>query len=442
LHGDRRQGGITQHKNSNAGHFVTMCGTLTMDQKEKKMVDEVSQRIVVTGLGVVSGIGQDVPTFFNNAKAGKVSISPVRSIDISKINAVQGAEIHDFDVATHFPGRPDIAALGRAKQFALVAAKQCLADAAYPVAKHPFDIGIVFGYTQGESKSLEACTDRIAAGTLDQQALAALGDYAPQSMPQSIAREFQVSGPLVTIGNACSASICTIGVALDMIRSGEASAVIAGGADAFSRYGYAGFARLGAIAGDVPRPFSADRDGMVPGEGAAMLFIETLDSAQRRGAPVYAEIVGYGESCDAFHITQPDPNGIAQAIDSALQAAGMQAGDVSFISVHGTGTQASDKAESAAFAQVFGTRIPPVSSIKSMIGHSMGAASAIECVAALCSIREQLITPTMNYLGPDEQCPVDCVPNQARQSAISTVLKTASAFGGNNVAVLFRKLDS
>jgi 3-oxoacyl-[acyl-carrier-protein] synthase II len=420
------------------------CGTLTMDQKEKEkeMVNKFSQRIVVTGLGIVSGIGQDVPAFFHNAKAGTVSISPVRSIDISKINAVQGAEIHNFDIDTHFPGRADIAALGRAKQFALVAAKQCLEDAAYPVAEHPFDVGIAFGYTQGESKSLEACTDRIAAGTLDQEAVAALRDYAPQSMPQSIAHEFKVSGPLVTIGNACSASICTIGVALDMIRSGQASAVIAGGADAFSRYGYAGFARLGAIAAQVPRPFSAGRDGMVPGEGAAMLFIETLDSAQRRGAPVYAEIAGYGESCDAFHITQPDPNGIAQAINSALQAADMQPGDVSFISVHGTGTQASDKAESLAFAQVFGTRIPPVSSIKSMIGHSMGAASVIECVAALCSIREQLITPTMNYLGPDEQCPVDCVPNQFRQSVINTVLKTGSAFGGNNVAVLFRKLDS
>lgn len=405
------------------------------------MLNDASQRIVVTGLGIVSGIGNDVPTFFSNAKSGKVAISPVRSIDITKINAVQGAEIHDFDVADHFPGRADISAMGRAKQFALVASKQCIADANFPISEHPFDVGIAFGYTQGESKSFEACTDRIAAGTLDADAVTAFADYAPQSMPQSIAREFDISGPIVTIGNACSASICTIGVAIDLIRSGEAVAMIAGGADAFSRYGYAGFARFGAIASDMPRPFSSNRQGMVPGEGAAMLFIETLASAQQRNAFVYAEIVGYGESCDAYHITQPDPAGIAQAIESALKTADIQTDEVSFISVHGTGTQASDKAESAAFHKVFGENIPPVSSIKSMIGHAMGAASAIECVAALCCIREQIITPTMNYLGVDENCPVDCVPNEARSAHIKTVLKTASAFGGNNVAVLFSKLE-
>lgn len=405
------------------------------------MLKNASQRIVVTGLGIVSGIGEDVPTFFHNAKSGKIAISPVRSIDVTKINAVQGAEIHDFDVSNHFPDRPDIMSMGRAKQFTLVAAKQCIADANFPVAEHPFDVGIAFGYTQGESKSIEACTDRIALGTLDAQTVGAFADYAPQSMPQSIAKEFNISGPVVTIGNACSASICTIGVAIDLIRSGEAVAMIAGGGDAFSRFGYAGFARFGAIASDLPRPFSANRQGMVPGEGAALLFVETLESAQRRGAAIYAEIVGYGESCDAHHITQPDPAGIAQAIESALKSADLSASEVSFISVHGTGTQASDKAESAAFFKVFGDKIPPVSSIKSMIGHAMGAASAIECVAALCSIREQVITPTMNFLGSDEDCPVDCVPNEARPSHIKTVLKTASAFGGNNVAVLFSKLD-
>lgn len=406
------------------------------------MVGKASQRIVVTGLGIVSAIGADVATFFNNAKAGKVAIGPVRGIDISLINAVQGAEIDGFDVGTHFPGRADIAALGRAKQFALTAAKQCIADAGFALDQHRFDVGIAFGYTQGESKSLEACVDRIAAGTLDGAGVTAFADYAPQSIPHSVAREFGLSGPVLTIGNACSASICTIGAAIDLIRSGEAVAMVVGGADAFSRYGYAGFARLGAIATDVPRPFSADRQGMVPGEGAAMLFIETLDSAQQRGAEIYAEVVGYGESCDAHHITQPDPNGIARAVEAALASAGLQKDAVSFISVHGTGTQASDKAESAAFGKVFGERIPPVSSIKSMTGHPMGAASAIECVAALCSIREQVITPTMNYLGPDELCPVDCVPNQARPALVKTVLKTGSAFGGNNVAVLFSKLEN
>jgi len=178
----------------------------------------------------------------------------------------------------------------------------------------------------------------------------------------------------------------------------------------------------------------------VPGEGAAMLFLETLESARRRGASVYAEVIGYGESCDAHHITQPDPGGIVQAARSALRAAGIEAHEVSFVSAHGTGTKASDKAESSAFAELFGERLPPVTSIKSMVGHAMGAASSMECVAALCSIREQVLTPTMGFLGRDEQCPLDCVPNEARPARVRTVLKTASAFGGNNAAVLFREL--
>lgn len=401
------------------------------------MPDHSAQRIVVTGLGVISAIGQDVPTFFANALAGKVSVSAVKGIDVSRMNSDRGGEIHDFDIADHFPARPDIAAAGRAKQLALAAAKQCVIEAGFPIGECPFDVGVSIGFTQGESKLLERCSDQIAAGCLDAQGIAAFADYAPQSISQSIAREFKASGPIVTIGNACSASNFAIGAALDVIRRGDATAMIVGGADAFSRYGYAGFSRLGAIAPDVPRPFSQDRGGMVPAEGAAMLFIETLESALERGAPIYAEITGYGESCDAHHITQPDPAGIARATRATLNAAGTEAAEVCFISVHGTGTQASDKAESTAFGQLFGDKIPPLSSVKSMIGHAMAAASAIECVAALSSLKAQILTPTMNYLGPDEQCPVDCIPLVARPARITNVLKTSSAFGGNNAVVLF-----
>lgn len=402
--------------------------------------NKASQRIVVTGLGIISVIGQDVLTFFANACQGKVAIDKVEGIDVSRMNSDRGAEIKDFNVEAHFPGRPDIAALGRAKQLALAAARQCITDAEFPVADHPFEVGVALGYTQSESKTMEVVADRITLGTLDAPSIVDFADYAPQSVSQQIAREFGLSGPLVTIGNACSASNFAIGVALDALRSGEAVAMLAGGADAFSRYGYAGFSRLGAISPDVPRPFSASRQGMVPGEGAAMLFLETLASAQARGAAIYAEVIGYGESCDAHHITQPDPGGIAQAARAALESAGIDADEVSFVSAHGTGTQASDKAEAAAFAALFGERMPPVSSVKSMVGHAMGASSSMECVAALCSIREQVLTPTMGFLGRDEQCPLDCVPNQSRPARVHTVLKTASAFGGNNAAVLFREL--
>lgn len=398
------------------------------------------KRIVVTGLGVVSNIGQDVDTFFANALAGKVGISRVGSIDVSKMSSGYGGEIADFDIAQHFPGRDDLAPLGRSKQFALAAARQCIAASGFPIASQAWSVGVALGYTQGESKIMEACTDKIAAGQLDNPGVTAFAGYAPYSVSQAVAREFGARGPVITIGNACSASSFAIGAALDVINRGDAVAMVIGGADAFSRYGYAGFSRLGAIAPDVPRPFSHDRHGMVPAEGAAMLFIETLESAEQRGATVLAEIVGYGESCDAHHITQPDPAGIVRAARAALDCAGLEPGAVSYISAHGTGTLTSDKVESVAFATLFGSAIPPVSSVKSMVGHAMGAASAIECVAAIASLQAQVITPTMNYLGPDEECPVDCVPNAARPAQLDYILKTASAFGGNNAAVLFRRI--
>ena len=400
-----------------------------------------SQRVVVTGLGIISCIGKDVASFFANACAGKVGISRVESINVERMSSDRGAEIKDFDIEQHFPGRSDLRALGRSKQFALAAARQCLNDAAYPVADHRFEVGLALGYTQGESKTMEALSDHIAQGDLDQEHIAAFADYAPQSVSQRVAREFGLCGPLLTIGNACSASSFAIGAALDALRRGEARAMLAGGADAFSRYGYASFSRLGAISPDVPRPFSAQRQGMVPGEGAAMLLLETLQGARERGAAIYAEVVGYGESCDAHHITQPNPQGIVQAVQSAMASAGVAAREVSFISAHGTGTQASDKVESTAFAKLFPDGPPPVTSIKSMIGHPMGAASAMECVAAICSIRAQVLSPTMNYLAPDEQCPVDCVPNVMRAARVDVVLKTASAFGGSNAAVIFRQLQ-
>lgn len=398
-----------------------------------------SQRIVITGMGIVSAIGQDVETFFRQACAGTSGISRVAGFSTASMNSDRGAEIHDFDIGRHFPGRPELARLGRCKQLALSAAAQCMAQAGYPVADAPDRIGVALGYTQGESGLVEDCCQALEAQGMDEDDLDAFGDCVPQSVPQRLAMEFGLQGPLLTIANACSASSFAIGAALDLIRLGEVQAMLVGGADAFSHYGYAGFSRLGAISRDVPRPFSADRGGMVPGEGAAMLLVETLDSAQARGATILAEIVGYGESCDAHHITQPDPAGIVQAARAALLDAGLQAADVSFISAHGTGTQASDKVESVAFQEIFGSAPPPVTAVKSMLGHAMGAASSMECVASVCALRDQIIPPTMNHLGPDPDCPVDCIPNVARRAAVRVALKTASAFGGNNAAVLFQR---
>lgn len=398
-----------------------------------------TKRVVVTGTGVVSANGQDREKFFDNLKKGRVAISDVEGFDTGRLRVKRGGEIKDFDILDHFPSGHELRRLGRAKQMALAAAKQCIEESGFDVSASPFRVGVVIGTTMGESKSLERCTDELCQAASATPAVETLADYLPHTISQAVGRRFGAYGPNAMIPNACAAGNFAIGHALGLIRMGQADAVIAGGSDAFSRYAYAGFARLGAISPDVPRPFSADRQGMIPGEGAAMLFLESLDSALERGAPIYAEVVGYGESCDAYHITQPDDAGIARAIDAALRMAGTAPEAVSYVSVHGTGTPANDTIETRALKKVFGEQIPPVSSVKSMLGHSMGAASAIECVAALMSIREQFITPTMNYRSVDESCALDCVPNEGRRGNVDYVLKTASAFGGNNAAVVFKR---
>ena len=401
-----------------------------------------SQRTVVTGMGIISAIGQDTETFFRHACMGVSGISAVRGFPVEELSSDRGAEIHDFDVKRHFQGRSDLEKLGRCKQLALSAAVQCMQQACYPVEQAPGQIGVALGYTQGESKLLEACCHTLEQGKLSRSDIDALGDYPPQSISQQLAGEFGFQGPVFTLANACSASSLAIGAALDLIRLGEVRAMLVGGADAFSHYGYAGFSRLGAISRDVPRPFSIDRGGMVPGEGAAMILVESLASARERNATILAEIIGYGESCDAHHITQPNPDGIAHAIRAALGDAGIHPGDVSFISAHGTGTQASDRVESVAFVEIFGTKPPPVTAVKSVLGHAMGAGSAMECVTSICALQQQISPPTMNYLGPDPECTVDCVPNRARPARLNIALKTASAFGGNNAAVLFQRWNS
>ncbi len=401
---------------------------------------DANKRLVVTGLGVISAIGLNKRAFWENVKQGVNGIHPVESFDTERFGRHMGGEITDFEVERFFPGDAEIAAMGRCKQMMLAAADECLRDSDFPSAD-PFRIGVAIGTTMGESKELESVADELYQSGDEAISHRAVRDYPPYTIPQAVARKFRLYGPNLMLPNACAAGNFSIGYAIHCIRNGSADAMLAGGADAFSRYAYSGFNRLGAISPDVPRPFSKDRKGMIPGEGAAALFIETWDSAVARGAHIYAEIVGYGESCDAHHITQPHDLGIAQAVRSALAFGGVDPDQISFISVHGTGTPTNDVTESRALRCVFGDAMDriPVTSVKSMIGHPMGAASSIECVATLLSIQHQFITPTINHDGTDPNCDVDCVPNHGRPAPVEYVLKTSSAFGGNNSSVIFKK---
>ncbi len=398
------------------------------------------QRFVITGLGVVSAIGTGKDAFWRGLCEARDGISPIRRFDTTPFERHRGGEVRDFSVAELLPDVPDAAALGRAKQLMLVAARECLDEAALG-ATDPFRVGVAIGTTIGESWALEAITDSVAQGGAGALPGEAALDYLPHTIPQAVGRAFRLYGPNLMVSNACAAGNFSVGQALRCIEAGDADAMLAGGSDAFSRYAFSGFCRLGAVSPDVPRPFSRDRRGMIPGEGAAALLVESLEHARARGATVLAEIVGYGESCDAHHITQPHDLGIARCARAALEDAGLEPAAISFVSVHGTGTPTNDVTESRALRDVFGDALAgiPVSAVKSMTGHPMGAASAIECVAAVLSLRHQHVTATRNHLGPDPDCAVDCVPNAGRDMPVRYVLKTSSAFGGNNSCLVLKR---
>jgi 3-oxoacyl-[acyl-carrier-protein] synthase II len=262
----------------------------------------------------------------------------------------------------------------------------------------------------------------------------------PDQVGRDIASELSLGGRVAVLAGACAAGNYALGHALDLVRLGRADAVLAGGTDAFSRVAFTGFARLGALAVEACRPFSADRDGLVLGEGAAMLVVESAASAAARGAVPLAELAGIGLSGDAFHIVSPDPQGrgAARAMKAALEDAGVERGEIGYLSAHGTGTPANDRAEVAAARAVFGKQGPPMSSIKALTGHGLGAASALEAVACVQALRTHIAPPTWNFTRVDPECDWDAIPNEPRELELGVVLSNAYAFGGANASLVLR----
>jgi 3-oxoacyl-[acyl-carrier-protein] synthase II len=254
-----------------------------------------------------------------------------------------------------------------------------------------------------------------------------------------VALELKVRGPNLIFTTACAAGNYAIGYGFDLIKLGKADVVIAGGSDAFSYLAFTGFNQVRVVAPEKCQPFDKNRKGMLVGEGSGVMILETFDSALKRDAPIYAEILGYGLSCDAFHMTNPQVDGVVQCMRNALKEADILPDDVDYISAHGTGTRYNDKTESAAINQVFGGRKVAVSSIKSMLGHTMGAASAIEAIVCCLVVKNDIIPPTINYETPDPECDIDCVPNTARKQRVNIALNNGFAFGGNNACLVVKK---
>ena len=399
-------------------------------------------RIAVTGLGLVTPIGAGREEVWEGFLAGRSGIAPVESFDTSAFTTHLGAEVRGFQ-AEPYIRRIDPAALGRASRLAIAAARMALEDAGLESSGVvPERAGVAMGTTSGEPREVERFDDRYLAGELDRVGPEFILLYPCQMIAAHVARELGFSGVNIMIPTACAAGNYAIAHAVDVLRAGRADVMLAGGADAFSRITYTGFHRLGAIAPERCQPFDRNRKGMIPGEGAAVLVLEPLERALGRGARVYAELAGYGLSCDAHHMTaaHPEGQGAARAMERALAQAGASPEDVSYISAHGTGTPTNDRLETIAVKRIFGEGVPPMSSIKSMIGHTMGAASAIEAAVCALAVSEDRVPPTINLEDPEDD--LDYVPNVARETRVTLAMNNAYAFGGNNASVLLRKHEA
>lgn len=397
------------------------------------------RRVVITGIGVITPIGSGKDVFWKALLAGTSGVGPITSFDSTRYAAHIGGEVRDFEPSKHVTGQ-NPSDMGRASQMAIGAARMALDDSGLDLTTIPRrKRGVSMGTTSGEPIFVEQYNDIRKENGEDAVPPEVFGRYPCHVIPSHIAIEFDLGGPSIMIPTACAAGNYAIGYGYDLIRSQRADVMLCGGADAFSRIPYQGFARLGAIAPERCQPFDKNRKGMVPGEGSGMLLLESLDAAVARGAKIYAEILGYGVSCDAHHMTaaHPQGEGAVRAMRSAIKESGVTTSDIDYISAHGTGTPTNDRIESIAVHELFGDRAPlvPMSSIKSMLGHTMGAASAIEAAACALALDTGWIPPTINHVEADPDCGLDIVPNQARLVNPKVVLNNSYAFGGNNACL-------
>ncbi len=399
----------------------------------------MKKRVVITGIGVISSIGIGKDAFWDSLLKGKSGITPVSSFDTSKQFTHMGGEVKQFDPGEFIP-EERLKFMNRATQMALAATKLAIEDTAL-TSKELANcrVGVSHGTTLGTITTIEKINNHILANEeIGNELFYQIPTHAASSM---ISKEFRFNGPNFMFSTACAAGNYAIAYGYDLLGLDRADIVFAGASDPMSRLEYTGFNQFKAVAPERCQPFDKSRKGMMLAEGAGILVLEPLENALKRNARIYAEIIGYGLSCDARHMTTPSVEGIAECMKKAMREAGITIEEVDYISAHGTGTLANDKNESAAIKKVFGPfcKKIPVSSIKSMLGHTMGAASALEAITCALATKNDLIPPTINFETPDPECDIDCVPNQARKQTVNIALNNSYAFGGNNASLVLKK---
>ena len=425
------------------------------------------RRVVITGLGIVApnGVGKD--HFWSACLNGKSGVGPIRSFDATAHPVKIAAEVNDFDVTPFIPSdqRKGMKIMSRAMRFAVGAAGLSIRDSGLNLDKEdPARLGVVMGtglvpvdLPELTPALMDSCDSdgRLQTKRLGQQGAGALFPlwilkYLPNMVAAHISLAFNAQGPNSTITTACAAGTQAVGEAFRLIARDDADIVFAGGADSrIDPLMILAYTALGALsqsdrpAVEVSRPFDGRRDGFVMGEGAGVLLLEELEHAKKRGATIYAEVLGLGSSFDAYAATKPDPEarGAARAINEALREARLDPSDVDYINAHGTSTRLNDQMETTAVKRVFGenAKVLPLSSIKSMVGHLIGAAGAVEAAALALTLHSGAIPPTINQTQRDPACDLDYVPNTAREMAVKTAVSTSFGFGGQNAALVMRR---
>jgi 3-oxoacyl-[acyl-carrier-protein] synthase II len=398
-------------------------------------------RVFVTGLGVVSSLGFGPDEYWRNVVSGRSGFSAIAGFDTKGLDRSVAGEVRGFN-ARDFLTAAEARRMGRCSAFALSAARMAVEQSALTQAELAGErTAVVVGTTMGEADLIGELEYAWVHGGPDAIRIKKLPLCGSTLLPIHVARAFGARGVVQTLPAACAAGNYSIAFATDLIRLGRADVVICGASELLQKIQFAGFVRLGAVAPERCQPFDKNRRGLIIGEGAGMLVLESEAHAVRRNANVLAEIGGSGLACDAHHITRPHPEGTGslRAMHEAISRSGVSAADIDFVNAHGTGTLANDKIESLVIREVFGQRRIPVSSMKGMLGHCMGASSALEAVACVLTVQTGVYPPTVSYETFDPECNVNLVANQSQSGRAEIVLNNALAFGGYDAVVAFAK---